>query len=703
MSSSVSSSSSNSDELSSSPLAVDFTPIEEAVRQFREGGYLIVMDNPHRENEGDLIIAGYAADPDKMCFALRYGTGIICAPLPKERQLELNLPYMVDRSTDPNQTAFTHPVDYKTTSTGVSAADRSATIIALATASGDGVAEDFRRPGHVYPLVAKDGGVLQRGGHTESAVDLCRMAGIEPPVGCIVELIDHSTGRMMRLPECAKLAKEFNIPIITVDDLKEYRRKVLPAGKTLEVAKPLPEFANNILYTSPNDSRHTPEIAKKLNEYTKKYVYPTFPPLQVYPVPAHLNKSSLDTSVVNQNANRVVTVAAETVIPLHSRDARDLGLWTLRIYKETKPREHQHTVLIKGNLQAAIDAKQPVYVRAHSECFTGDILGSQKCDCGEQLDQAKVLIADKGTGVIIYIGGHEGRGIGLVEKIKAYEQQRKHNLDTYQANKVLGHPDDKRDYAAAISILRDLGLASIVLLTDNKQKAQAFGDLVVDTLPVICKRNKHNAKYLQAKVEKTSIVAAGSSSVVPVAAKNVSDTKDDHSVVITAKQVPSDLYTPNDASPVDKLRIGIIRTRWNSGIVDTFANAIEQELLQRGILEKNIVRSSVPGAWELPLEADQVIQREQLKQLPLHCVICVGVLFKGETMHFDHISNATVKGLMKTQLARKVPIVEAVLACFTDEQAIKRIKEQPWSLAETAINRAQRTREFKDFSLSPSK
>jgi len=389
--------------------------VEEAIEDIKQGKMVIVVDDPNRENEGDLVIAAEKVTPEAINFMAKFGRGLICLALPEERCDELGFEPMTPRPTDPKETAFCVSVDAHPkfgTTTGISAYDRAITI--KRAVSPDARPEDFVKPGHVFPLRARKGGVLKRSGHTEAAVDLARLAGLYP-AGVICEIMDED-GTMMRLPKLLDYAKEHGLKIISIADLIEYRMKSESLIRREAVAN-LPTVYGN----------------------WKIYAY---------------------TSLVDNK---------------------------------------EHVALVMGE----IDENEPVLVRVHSECLTGDVFGSLKCDCRSQLHRAMEMIAEEGKGVIVYLR-QEGRGIGLVNKIKAYHLQ-DHGFDTVEANEKLGFPADMRDFGIGAQILRDLGVKKMRLMTNNPKKLiglEGYGLEIVERVPIITGVCEYNIGYLQTKKEK---------------------------------------------------------------------------------------------------------------------------------------------------------------------------------------------------------
>lgn len=388
--------------------------VEEAIQAIKAGQLVIVVDDQDRENEGDLIIAAEKATPQMIAFMIRHTSGIICQPMTGERLDELQIPLMVNENTEIYRTSFTVSVDYRLgTTTGVSAADRCATIQALMSTSSQ--PSDFRRPGHIFPLRYRPGGVLKRAGHTEAAVDLARLAGLQPS-GVLAEIVNDD-GTMARLPELEKFSAEYKLCMISVADLIRYRSRTEALVTRISRARLPTEFG----------------------EFTV-YVY----------------ESVLD------------------------------GM--------------QHLALIKGDL-----ASQPsALVRVHSECLTGDVFGSRRCDCGAQLRLAMQKVAEEGVGAIIYLRGHEGRGIGLGHKVQAYYLQ-DGGKDTVEANEALGLPIDSREYGIGAQILVDLGVKKIRLLTNNPLKYTGLSgyDLdIVERVPLFSEAHEDNKQYLLTKKHK---------------------------------------------------------------------------------------------------------------------------------------------------------------------------------------------------------
>ena len=393
--------------------SIKLNTIEEAVADFREGKFVIVVDDEDRENEGDLIIAAEKATPEKINFMLIHARGVLCAPITVSRCEELDLPHQVVNNTSVLGTPFTVTIDkLEGCSTGVSAADRAATIRALADPTS--TPETFGRPGHINPLYAQEKGVLRRAGHTEASVDMCRLAGLYP-AAALMEIMNED-GTMDRLPQLKEMADKYDIKLISIADLIAYRLK-------------------------------KESIVEKGEEVDMPTAYGHF-----------------------------------RLIPFCQKSN---GL--------------EHIAIIKGD----VSGEEPVLVRVHSSCATGDIFASKRCDCGEQLHKALEMIEAEGRGAVIYLN-QEGRGIGLMEKMKAYKLQ-ENGMDTVDANICLGHQADERDYGVGAQILRHLGITKMRLISNNPVKRvglEAYGLSVVENVPIEIAPNPYNEFYMKTKKER---------------------------------------------------------------------------------------------------------------------------------------------------------------------------------------------------------
>ena len=396
--------------------------IDEAIEQIRRGGMVVVVDDEDRENEGDLIMAAEDVTPASMAFFLEHTSGLFCVPLEPERTDELDLPLMVVANTEALRTAFTVSVDYRHgTTTGISAHDRAATIRSLIDPATK--ATDLNRPGHIFPLRYRPGGVLKRAGHTEATVDLCRLAG-KYASGVLCEIVTKDKSDMARLPELTEFAKEHNLPIVTIADLIRYRR------------------------------RH----------------------------------------------EKLVKRVAESQLPTEHGEFRAV------VYENVLDGQ-QHVAMVYGD----IDPQRATLVRVHSECLTGDIFGSQRCDCGPQLHTAMAKVAAEGSGVVVYLRGQEGRGIGLGHKIRAYALQEEGH-DTVDANLAQGLPVDSREYGIGAQILVDLGVTNMRIMTNNPAKyggLDGFGLNIVERVAIQSLPTEHNIHYLRTKRERMGHLLEG--------------------------------------------------------------------------------------------------------------------------------------------------------------------------------------------------
>ena len=533
-----------------------FSKVEDAIKSFSEGKFVIVMDDENRENEGDLIISAAKMTESQMTEMINRTTGIICVPLENERAQQLNIPIMCPENTDTHKTAFTVSVDHISTTTGVSAADRLATVKALTNESTN--PSDLKRPGHIFPLIGNSKGLDGRRGHTEAAIALCKLSGIYPRVPVIGEM-QGSNGKMCRLQECYNYAKSHNIPIITVE-----------------------------------------KLAKEMENFQD---------------PPFLAKCQLKTKIGEQS-------------------------WTIECYGN--PLSPHKVFVYPSPLRT--DPNEEIPLRIHSECFTGDVFHSQHCDCGEQLEASMRYIVKYGKGIIIFPSNHEGRGIGFVNKVKAYKYQNI-GMNTFEANEKLHHLEDPRTYDEIKLILDSLNINKVKLLTNNPKKIEALGDLVVSAEPIKIESNVHNAKYL---ADKASFF----------------------------KKIPDIKVKPNGK----KNTVAIVYSNWHLDHINRIKDILKTHLENLGV---NVCEYDVPGSNELPFKAMKIGENAEIDS-----IICVGILIKGDTLHFENISSAVSNGIMTAQLGIKKPIVNCVLSCLNFDQVEERITGEKNTLdyiAKTAV------------------
>ncbi|KAJ9467862.1 Riboflavin biosynthesis protein RibBA [Diplonema papillatum] len=576
--------------------------IEEAIEEFRRGRPLIVMDDEDRENEGDLIAPAHLITEEIVSMIVNETTGILCTPMPEERANSLGLHPMTTHNTDPKGTAYTITTDLKPevplssklrgtaiagddcvtgVTTGVSAHDRMKTFRALAHA--DACPTDFSRPGHVFPLRARSGGVATRRGHTEATVDLCRLAHV-PQVGVIGELVNKD-GSMKRFHDCKRFGFQHNLLVITIDALANY------------------------LYRKP-----LPLIVPK-------------------------------TSVVK---------VAECLIPM-TRGGQFLGVWKMICFKEMG--KYEHIVMVLGDVSQANTEVKKIPVRVHSECFTGDLMGSMRCDCGEQLDTSFKHVHDHGVGVVIYMTGHEGRGIGLVNKMHAYQLQSQ-GLDTYRANRELGFEDDLRSFDACVDIVRllDMRGKTVQLLTNSPLKSKCMAALkgyaAVETVPLLCEHNEYNSRYLTDKRNHESRLREGGLASKP-------------------ERIGASLRLSDRAhlAVIPKVTVVIIRTVWFGVPLKALQNQIVAALVDASVPHANIGEVLVPGAAHLPYAAKTIAATGEVD-----AVLCLGITMKGDLVPhaFACMSSSVANGLTLAQIQQGTPILYGVLACEHKQQVVDR-------------------------------
>ena len=554
-----------------------FATIEEALEDVRAGRVVIVVDDADRENEGDFVLAAERATPEVLNFMVTHGRGIVCMPVTPQRLEELRIPLMVSKNNESHGTAFAVSIDIRgRTTTGTSAFDRAATVLAIT--DPELRPDDIRMPGHVFPLMAQEGGVLKRAGHTEATVDLARLAGLYP-AGVLCEVL-HPDGTMARLPELVRVAAEHGLKMISIADLIEYRR----------------------------------------------------------------------------HREHLVNRTAEASIPTAH------GEFTAFTYES----------LVDGNVHVAfvlgdVGDGERILVRVHSECLTGDVFGSLRCDCGDQLEAAVERVGAEGRGVVLYIRGHEGRAIGLTHKLRAYQLQER-GRDTVEANVELGFAADPRDYGIGAQILVDLGVKSMRLLTNNPAKRaglEGYGLSIVEREPLEVRPNARNIEYLRTKREKLGHILDG-------------------------------LETLGRGGPMRDVRgdflargrrLAIVVARFNELVTGKLLEGALECLRAHGVDEDDLLVAWVPGAFELPL-----VSRRLAASGGFDAVICLGAVMRGETPHFDHVAGQAALGIRTAAEDTGVPVIFGVLTTDTLEQAIDRAGgkhgNKGWDAAMAAIETA---------------
>ena len=600
------------------------SPMETVIDTIKTGGMVLVMDEASRENEGDLVMAARFCSERHAAKMIRHTSGILCAPMTKEHAKHLELPLMVKDNADKHGTAFTVTCDASLVSTGVSASDRALTFQLLA--KKETTPNELSRPGHIFPLIAKPGLLKERSGHTEASVTLCVLAGIDPPVACIGE-VTNDDGTMARSDAVGKFGKMNSIPVTTVTALKEYIESI-----------------------------ELPALSKNPNQL------PCLKPAKLL---------------------------AECTLPIGDREGVSLGEWNMACYTtysapNTSPhmQDHVRVVLMKGSNLTNDD---PPLVRIHSACFTGDVLGSERCDCSSQLTMSMKHIAKLGRGIIMYEIQQEGRGIGLVEKIKAYSLlEKRPDLDTYSVNSHLGHHADLRNYRGAAEVLVALNIQRIKLMTTNPEKVKSMASLgievvSIDNESVSAPVTEENRRYLAAKasaghsISTLNLLSSDSppSLSLPSSSSSLSSLTSCSPPAIVGMKVPKSLSHSLSKQQLFQLRFGVIRTTWNEEMVSPLVDSCITKLQKEGVPADNIVCRTVPGCYELPLTAKYLIERQGVS-----AVICIGLLVKGETMHFEYISEAVSQALMKLQMKTSVPVIYGVLNVLTKEQAAARANPQ---------------------------
>lgn len=588
--------------------------VADAVKVFAEGGIVLVMDDFDRENECDMIALGETLTAEQMAFIIRETTGIVCVVAEKHRLESFGLYPAARSNTDKNATNFYVATDYlPTTTTGVSARDRVETVKAMCRA--DSRAEDFSKPGHMFPLCPRPGGVLERGGHTESAYDLCRLAG-KTRVSVIGELM-RQDGEMMRFEDSKALAEKYNLPMISVAELKEHMQKAEIADEPTKLQKSavaMNDAASDSLSDSPRVDGETPNSRA---------------------VPSELKS---------------VKAASECTIPLLTSIGPSFHDVKLFDFENTTTGACQVVAAIKGDVVGQSDVR----VRIHSECFTGDVLRSAKCDCGLQLNNFFAVLEQHERGVLLYVRGHEGRGIGLGAKMEAYKlQDGAEQLDTVDANTRLGFDPDLRSYTECAQVLVSLGLKSARLYTNNPDKVAAVKEVLPCTqMPCKTVALHTNKRYLDTKEKRMGHLRT---MIDEICAPCPSE--DD----VEAPTSPAPMIEWPTFGQYAGLTVSIVYTAWNAECVSRIVQGCEDVLT---LAKCSIVRTEVPGALDLVAGA-----RASTEKYKPDATVCIGIFVQGDTESQSDRFQATVAALQSMNASGLGPIICGVLSCKTDKQA----------------------------------
>jgi 3,4-dihydroxy 2-butanone 4-phosphate synthase/GTP cyclohydrolase II len=574
--------------------------VPDAVATFADGNFVLVMDDFDRENECDLIILGETVTAAQMAFMIKHSTGIVCVVADKPRLEKMGLYPAARDNTDKNATNFYVATDYlPTTTTGVSARDRSETVRAFCREESK--AEDFSKPGHMFPLCPRSGGVLERGGHTESAYDLCRLAG-KQTVAAIGELM-REDGEMMRLEECVDFSKKHRIPLITVEELRQWIKQ--------NGASPIadPGEACGLRFKRQNSNENASTIG---------------------------------------GTDAPTVVCSTCTIPVRSRNFGE-GM-RLQMFELDDPLHIQVVAAIKGE----VEGQEDVAVRIHSECFTGDVLRSAKCDCGLQLEKFFLVMEQEPSAVLLYIKGHEGRGIGLAAKFDAYRLQSEEHLDTVDSNVRLGFEPDLRSYSGISQIIQQLGIKSVRLFTNNPEKLRAVQDVLPSKhVPLRTTPLDGNRDYLKTKEKRMEHFAT------------MVERGDEHEEQVEALVELREPIEWPKFGEYEGFRVALVATDWNKECTSQLVQGCEAVLQAAKCA---VTLTSVPGALDLVSGCRATIHKE----CPPHAVVALGTYVRGDTETSQMQYQATVSGLQQLNVWSAVPIISGVVWCNSQEDAVKR-------------------------------
>mmetsp|Transcript_29010 Transcript_29010/g.52836 ORF Transcript_29010/g.52836 Transcript_29010/m.52836 type:complete len:632 (+) Transcript_29010:56-1951(+) len=604
------------------PVARD--PARDAVRAFGQGNFIIVVDEESSSNPCNLLVLGESITVPQMAFLTRHSTGIVCVALDKKRAIDLGLSPVTDQSTDRSSCDFYTPTDFLPgTTSGMSASDRAATVKALANSANR--ANDFSKPGHVFPICPREGGVLERKGLAEAAHDLCRLAGKQTVVACAALM--RPDGEMVSVEECSAFSNLHSAPVVSMAELAEF--VAFARGANV----PRPQVASQ---PPPNDWDR-----------------------QGSPSSVELNQDTVNDSLSD------IYACSTCTIPVRCNNFKK-GM-NLQIFEFADPLPIQVVAAIKGD----VDGKEDVAVRIHSECFTGDVLRSAKCDCGLQLEKFFTVMESEPCAVLLYVKGHEGRGIGLAAKLHAYRLQSEENLDTVDSNTRLGYKPDLRSYKGIVSIFQTLGIKSVKVYSNNKEKIEAVRQVLPATrAPLKTVALKTNRNYLITKEERMEHMET-----------MVSDDEGGHTQAHTIREEDEEeeseatpkapVQTPT--APIEwprfgdyaGFRVALVSTSWNPECARQLVQGCENVLLAA---KCSVSVVEVPGALDLVAGCKKVAEGDDRPNV----IVALGTYVRGDTETSQMHYQATVNGIQELNVVSTVPVVSGVVFCNTKDDAVRR-------------------------------